>query len=276
MSVAGPKKRWSNLGARLGTGLIIALVVIAPFYVGGWIWVVLVGLFGARVLYEWMRMTDPDASGLAFAIAGGGLLIALLYAGQTMPIWAIATLVVTTLFAVAERMRRGGPGWTAIGLPYIIVPAIVLVMLRGSEVGFDTRGFTQLIFVILIVIAADVGAYFGGSMMGGPKLAPRLSPNKTWSGFVSGLVFAMVVAAVCGLFIGLPVLFSALLAIPIVILSVLGDLGESAVKRRLDIKDTGTILPGHGGLLDRVDSLMAAVVGAAFIFIIVGDRWPIA
>ncbi|MGJ8559506.1 MAG: phosphatidate cytidylyltransferase [Litorimonas sp.] len=275
MSGTDKKARLSGLKPRLLTGIFVSLVCMLPFYFGGYVWTALVAAFSARMMYEWVRMTDHDATPFAFGLAMVGLFIALLYAVQGLPIWAIGALSLATVAAVWERSSRGGAVWTAIGLPYIIVPAVLIILLRGAEVGFGTRGFTQLSFIILVVIAADVGAYFGGSTIGGPKLAPKLSPNKTWSGVVSGLIFASVIAVVTGLFIGLPVWMSALLALPLVVLSVLGDLMESMVKRRLGVKDTGTLLPGHGGLLDRLDSLLAAVVGGAILFMLIGDRWPI-
>lgn len=275
MADAVKKARLSGLKPRLLTGVIVSLVCIPPFYIGGYIWTALVAAFAVRMMYEWVRMTDTEATPLALGLAMVGLLVALLYAVQGLPLWAIGALVLATLVAVTERLSRGGAVWTAIGLPYIIVPAVLIILLRGAEVGFETRGFTQLIFIILVVVAADVGAYFGGSTLGGPKLAPKLSPNKTWSGAISGLVSACIIAVITGFFIGLPAWASAALALPLVILSVLGDLLESKVKRHLGVKDTGTLLPGHGGLLDRLDSLMAAIVGGALLFMIIGDRWPI-
>jgi len=275
VSDASKKPRLSGLMPRFLTAVIVVLVCVLPFYLGGYVWTALVAIFSARMMYEWVRMADPDATSLALWLAIAGLLIALLYAVQGLPVWAMGALVLATIAAVFERLSRGGVGWTAFGLPYIIVPSVLIILLRGAEVGFETRGFTQLIFVILVVIAADVGAYFGGSTIGGPKLAPKLSPNKTWSGVLSGLIFASIVAVVTGVFIGLPYWMSVLLALPLVILSVGGDLVESTVKRKLGVKDTGTLLPGHGGLLDRLDSLMAAVVGGAIMFMLIGDRWPI-
>lgn len=277
--MTGPviKPKWNNLGARLLTAIIVVLICVAPFYIGGYVWALLVALFSARMMYEWVRMTDLEASEsvIPLAIAIAGLLIALLYAVQGLPIWAFGAVLVTAIIASVERLRRGSAFWTVLGMPYIIIPAIVIILLRGDEVGFDTRGFTQVTFIILIVIAADVGAYFGGSSIGGPKLAPTLSPNKTWSGAISGFLLACAVGAIVGLFIGLPIWMSVALAAPIVILSVFGDLFESAVKRKIGVKDTGMLLPGHGGLLDRLDSLMAAIVGGAILFAFLGDNWPI-
>lgn len=275
MSDSAKKARLSGLKPRLLTGIIVFLVCMLPLYFGGYIWTALVAAFSARMMYEWVRMTDLDATVLAFCLGMVGLFVALLYAVQDLPVWALSALALATLAAVLERQSRGGTIWAAIGLPYIIIPAVLMILLRGSEIGFETRGFTQLSFIILVVIAADVGAYFGGSTIGGPRLAPRLSPNKTWSGAISGFVLATIIAVISGLFIGLPVWASALLATPLVLLSIAGDLMESMAKRRLGVKDTGALLPGHGGLLDRLDSLMAAVVGGAILFMLIGDRWPI-
>ena len=265
--------RWKGLKSRLATAVIVAVICITPLYFGGYAWALLVALFASRLMYEWVRMTDPEGSVLAYGLAIAGLLVAIAYAAQGLVFGAFVALILATVVAVLERLRRGDAFWTAIGLPYVIVPSVTIVLLRGDDVGLATDGFSKLIFIILVVIAADVGAYFGGSSIGGPKLAPKLSPKKTWSGAISGLLFACIVSVVAGLFVGLSPLVSVLLAVPIVILSVLGDLAESMAKRRLGVKDTGALLPGHGGLLDRLDSLMVAVVGAAILFLFVG--WPI-
>lgn len=269
------KARWQGLGSRLLTAVIVVVICILPFYIGGYVWAVLVALFSSRMMFEWIRMTDPKAGTITLSISIAGLFFALVYAAQGFVVGAMVAMLVTVVVALVERINRDGLLWTLTGVPYIILPAIFIVLLRGGEIGFATRGFSQLIFVILVVIAADVGAYFGGSTLQGPKLAPTLSPNKTWSGAISGLIFACILSVIIGMFIGLTPWVSAMLAVPIVIVSVLGDLLESSVKRKLGVKDTGTLLPGHGGLLDRLDSLMAAVVAGAILFALLGDRWPI-
>ncbi len=227
------------------------------------------------MMWEWVRMADTQPTTIAYIIPIIGLAIACFYIAQKNFGLAILTVAITTVLAIAERARRGGMLWSGLGYLYIVIPSLAIVGLRGIENGFATQGFTKLIYVILIVIAADVGAYFGGSFFKGPKMAPKLSPNKTWSGFLSGLILGALMGGLVGHLIGLGFILGLALAIPLVILSVLGDLLESGLKRKLDVKDAGDLLPGHGGILDRLDSLMLAVVGAVIILYVTPDFWPL-
>lgn len=274
-TVAEKKPRFKNVGVRATTALLFAAICIPPLYFGGWPWAILVALLGGRMMYEWVRMSDPVPTRLAFAIPILGVAIACFYMAQNLLGYAVITVAIAAVISALERARRGGLLWAGLGYLYIIIPSLFIVGLRGAETGFATEGFTKLIFVILVVVAADVGAYFGGSQFGGPKLSPRLSPNKTWSGFFSGMIFAAIIGGIVGHIIGLGFVVGAGLAIPVVILSVLGDLLESGLKRILKVKDTGELLPGHGGLLDRLDSLMLAVVGASIILHLAPSIWPV-
>ena len=270
-----PKKTWKNLGVRAVTGLALCAICIAPFYFGGWFWAGLVALFGGRMMYEWVRMSDPKPDLATYVIPMIGLVIGIIYTMQDQHLLAVIAVAATAICAGFVRFRRGGVLWSSLGILYILVPSLVMIALRGMETGFSTRGFSLLIFIILCVIAADVGAYFGGSYFKGKKLAPTLSPNKTWSGAISGFVFALIIGAILSVIMGLSPIYGMILAAPIVVLSILGDLLESALKRKLKVKDSGGLLPGHGGLLDRLDSLMMAVVGAAILVHIVPNIWPI-
>ncbi len=270
---AAPPKIWKNLGIRFISAVLLLAICVAPFYFGGWVWAALVALLGGRLIYEWVRMADKTASQLAFAIPVIGFLIGIVYTVQDHPFFAALAVLVTALLAGVERMRRGGTAWSVFGVFYIIVPSLLIIALRGNIPGFDTDGFKLLLFIILVVAAADVGAYFGGSALKGPKLAPKLSPNKTWSGFFSGVLLAVLMALIFALAVDMRPVYAALLAVPLILLSVSGDLFESGIKRKLDVKDTGTLMPGHGGLLDRLDSLMAAVLGAAIILSIFPNIW---
>jgi len=273
--VTPPKKTWKNLGIRAVTGLVLSAICIMPLYFGGWVWASLVGLFGGRMMYEWVRMSDMKPNLAAYIIPIIGLIVGIVYTAQDQHAFAALAVILTALCAGVTRVKRGGVLWSSLGILYILIPSLVMIALRGFDIGFVTRGFTLLIFIILCVVAADVGAYFGGSYFKGKKLAPTLSPNKTWSGAISGFVFALKIGALSALCIGFSPVYGVMFAAPIVILSVLGDLLESALKRKLNVKDSGGVLPGHGGLLDRLDSLMLAVVGAAILLHMFPQIWPI-
>jgi len=272
---AEKKPLFKNVGVRAATALLFAAICIPPLYFGGWAWAVLVALLGGRMMWEWVRMSDPMPTRPAFIIPIVGVVIACFYMAQQNLLFALITAFIATILAALERSRRGGVLWSSLGYLYIVIPSMAIVGIRGVENGFATEGFTKLIYVILIVVAADVGAYFGGSYFKGPKLSPKLSPNKTWSGFFSGLTFGALIGGGVGHIIGLGFPLGFGLAIPIVILSVLGDLLESGLKRRLNVKDAGELLPGHGGLLDRLDSLMMAIVGVVAILAVAPDLWPL-
>ena len=272
---AEKKPLFKNVGVRAATALLFAAICIPPLYFGGWAWAVLVALLGGRMMWEWVRMSDPMPTRPAFIIPIVGVVIACFYMAQQNLLFALITAGIATILAALERSRRGGVLWSSLGYLYIVIPSMAIVGIRGVENGFATEGFSKLIYVILIVVAADVGAYFGGSYFKGPKLSPKLSPNKTWSGFFSGLTFGALIGGGVGHIIGLGFPLGFGLAIPIVILSVLGDLLESGLKRRLNVKDAGELLPGHGGLLDRLDSLMMAIVGVVAILAVAPDLWPL-
>lgn len=275
LTVVEKKPLFKNVGVRAATALLFAAICIPPMYFGGWPWAVLVAILGGRMMWEWVRMSDLVPTRLAYIIPIIGVVIACFYVAQGHFAFAVITVVIAALLAAIERARRGGLLWSGLGYLYIVIPCLAIVGLRGVENGFATEGFTKLIYVILIVVAADVGAYFGGSFFKGPKLSPKLSPNKTWSGFFSGLFFGALMGGLVGHLIGLGFALGCGIAIPLVILSVLGDLLESGLKRSLNVKDSGDLLPGHGGLLDRLDSLMLAVLGAVAILQFVPSTWPI-
>ena len=173
-----------------------------------------------------------------------------------------ACLLVREWFALCD----GKILWVLFGIIYIGVPCYSLIYLR-LDLNF---GFETVLWVFTLVWSADSGAYATGRMFGGPKLAPRISPNKTWSGLCGGVFAAGIVGFIYTLVLGhqnmIPLtILSAFLGL----LSQGGDLLESWIKRRFDKKDSGSLIPGHGGLFDRVDGLLAAAVGAAFISIII-------
>jgi phosphatidate cytidylyltransferase len=186
--------------------------------------------------------------------------IGVAYAGGWL--WfALVAVVSIGLFVEWTMVVGRSAGWIVVGIVYAAAALVASVVVRLDPIW----GFAALMFVLLIVWVTDIGGYFAGRGIGGPKLWPRVSPKKTWAGAIGGLVLSLAVAAGFAWF-GLGRLLPLLvLATGLTIVSQLGDLFESAVKRRFGVKDSSHIIPGHGGLLDRLDGYVFAVVAAALI-----------
>ncbi len=240
---------WKNLGARAVSAVIFALICLLPLYLGGLYWAIFAAVIGSRLKWEWIAMSDPMAKWPAYTIGILCLIGAVhtAYIGEFSKLWLI--VLIAAAIAVVTRLRRGGLFWSVLGVIYIYIPTLMLVWLRGDVAGFTSKGLQSLLYIILVVIAADTAAYFGGSFFKGPKIAVKLSPNKTWSGFFSGLVFALIIGCIYAQIMGWPIGESLIWSALIMVLSVVGDFFESAIKRRLDVKDAGTLLPGHGDFL---------------------------
>jgi phosphatidate cytidylyltransferase len=242
---------------RATAALVLAPLAIAIAYAGGWLWAVLVILAAAGLYLEW-AMVVGVARERRVLVAG---IVALVAAGIALAAgWPGAALlaVVVGLAAVAAI---GGERrvWIAAGFCYAAAAEMASVLVRRDPV----EGFAALLFVLLVVWAADIGGYFAGRGIGGPKLWPRISPKKTWAGAIGGFVASLMVAAGFAAFD----LGKAAALLPLgaglSIVSQLGDLLESAVKRRFGVKDSSHLIPGHGGLMDRLDGFVAAIVVAA-------------
>jgi phosphatidate cytidylyltransferase len=253
-----------NLLTRVIAGAVLAPIAIAIAYAGGWLWATLVTLAAIGLYIEWLtivgavRETRVVVSGtIALAIAGFGLALGRIDATLLVLLLGLAGV------ALLSPQHRG---WTAAGFGYAAVAQVASVLVRlDPEIGF-----VALVFVLLIVWVTDIGGYVAGHGIGGPKLWPRISPKKTWAGAVGGFLASLVVA---GGFVALGLGKSGPLLLLGAILSIasqLGDLFESAVKRRFGVKDSSHIIPGHGGLMDRLDGFVAAVVLAAFFGLLRG------
>lgn len=253
---------WKNLVPRFISAVVMAIVLFIPFYFGGYFWMATIILLGARAVWEWVKMTDVEPSPLAFAIPILTLLLGcyLYYAGKMGLFYPV--LAGGMALALLERLMRkkGEWFWSPFGVLYIVLPCVTVLVLRGSEVGVNGAGFKLLAYIMLVVIAADVGAYFGGSYFKGPKLVPKLSPKKTWSGLISGIILGVIFGAVMGLTLKMGPMMAAMVAVPVVLISVFGDFLESGIKRRMNVKDASDLLPGHGGILDRLDSVLMVVI----------------
>jgi phosphatidate cytidylyltransferase len=207
---------------------------------------------------------------LATRTAVGIILIAIALVEALLGGWPFAVLVAaiaTIMYVEWTRMvGKWGFAWKAYGFAYCLLPAVSLLWIRErAEYQGIGSGFDLLIWVFLVVWSTDIGAYFAGRAIGGPKLAPSISPNKTIAGLIGGVISALVLA---GLWVTVAELPPILwwLAAPFAVAAQLGDLFESGLKRRAGVKDSGTWLPGHGGLLDRLDGLVpVAILTAGFM-----------
>lgn len=248
-----------NLLMRVIAAVILAPLTIAIAYAGGWPWAVLVMLAAVGLYVEWLMIVGASRNTAAVAVG----VIALAVSGLCLMTGRIdiAAAVVAIGAAAAAVVGSGLRSWVAGGLLYAGLALLASVVVRLDAVA----GFLALVFVLLIVWITDIGGYFAGRGIGGPKLWPRVSPKKTWAGAVGGLAGSLVVASVFAASgfgkMGPLLLLAAVLSI----VSQLGDLFESAVKRKFGVKDSSHIIPGHGGLLDRLDGFVAAIVVAALI-----------
>jgi phosphatidate cytidylyltransferase len=246
-----------NLVMRIAVAAVLIPFAVAIAWAGGWLWSTLVTLAAIGLFVEWLaivglagvtRVTVPGVAALVVA----GICLAMNRLDAALVVLGVGVVAVA---AIAPERRN----WAAAGFLYAAAAQIASVLLRLDPV----KGFAALMFVLLIVWVTDSGGYFAGRGIGGPKLWPRVSPKKTWAGAIGGLAASVAVAAGFVLFdlgrMGPLLLISGALSV----VSQLGDLFESAVKRRFGVKDSSHIIPGHGGLMDRLDGFVAVVVVAA-------------
>lgn len=259
-----PHAAASELRRRLISAAVLAPVALLLVALGGWPFLALVLLAGALMLHEWARLIGQhDGPMLAVLAAGvlGAIVLAALGPADRALLWSV---VWTLLWAVAAGLlaaaRGRSAGWPALGLIYLALPCAVLIWLRA----LPGEGLWLVLWVLLLVWACDSGAYFAGRAIGGPRLAPRISPKKTWAGLFGGMIAAALVGIAFGAFgrIASP-LALGLVSAGLAVIGQIGDLLESAVKRVWRVKDAGGLIPGHGGMLDRVDALLLVVPVAA-------------
>lgn len=258
---AAPK--WADLGVRVISAVIMIPAVIADVWAGGMWFNLFVALLGVLMANEWVNITHKQDQPQFALHAGAAMAGALLpldiglsgSLGAIAILWAISAVL-------ANGRDPGGAKWQYLGVPYVSIPAIALVLLRNDP----DYGIAAIIWVMVTVWSADSLAYFAGRIIGGPKLAPVLSPKKTWAGLGGAIVGSAVASAIFAIVVGLPALaVLALLAGALAIVEQSGDLFKSAMKRHYGVKDSGRLIPGHGGVIDRVDGLVAVATVAALI-----------
>jgi phosphatidate cytidylyltransferase len=264
-STPPPVKRfnWKNLGLRAATAAVLIPAVVAVVWVGGPLFFLLVALAVALLAYEWGAMCAPRTPIRVAAGVGAPVLLAVLVADSGHYRWAWVVMALgAAICALVAKGRLERRADAAYGVIYIAPACVALIWLRDSS---HTPFWPLLAFAVSW--AADSAAFGVGSWLKGPKLWPRFSPNKTWSGFFGGLAAAAAAGVALALIFRellgqdmIALWFAALVGLLGGLGTMAGDLWESAIKRRFGVKDSGDLIPGHGGLLDRVDGFLFCII----------------
>jgi phosphatidate cytidylyltransferase len=259
--------RWSDLRLRIASAAVLAPLALACIWIGGAAFAGLVALASIGLSYEWLGLCGQRSSPTMTPLF---LLLPLAVALTQMDTAVSALLVLAVATAAGAVLGRGlSPARpVAFGIPYFGLAAVALVWLRRQP----ESGGVNVIVLLLVIWASDIGAYVVGRAIGGPRLAPSISPGKTWSGSVGGLLASAAVGLAASSMLGhRPVSWrAAVIAVSIGGISQAGDLFESQLKRHFGVKDSGTMIPGHGGLLDRMDAVLTAAPAAALLALVLG------
>ena len=255
---------------RAASAAILGPAAMGLVVAGGHAFAIFTAAFAAAMAWEWVRMSDRQAPPRAFAVATGTAVGAALLAAQDAYGWTVFWIAAGSIAAWLDRRPRGRAFEAPAGVAYVAGAAAVLVGLRGGGHG----GLEAVVFLLAVVWAADIFAYLAGSWIGGPKLLPAASPNKTWAGLLAGLLFGVGAGVLLADWVGAGPGRAIAVAAPTALAAVAGDLLMSLAKRRFGVKDAGSLIPGHGGVLDRVDALMLATLFAGAWALLAPGGWP--
>ena len=265
-SSEGKRLSGSNLALRVLSALVLAPVALLTAWVGDWPFALFWIVAALAVLWEWSALVAVTSYRLMFFSAAGAVAAAGLLAWLGRPVSALLMVglgaLAAAIFAPAERRI-----WVTLGVGYAGAMLLAPMFLRADS----TYGFAVIVLLFAIVWTTDVFGYFAGRAFGGPKLLPAVSPNKTWSGAIAGTGGAMVVALlVVSLFGSFNVPAVLGIAFMLSVVGQFGDLLESWVKRQFGAKDASQFIPGHGGVMDRLDGFWAAAVAGCLIGLLRG------
>lgn len=263
----------SDLKIRALSALVLAPIVLGAVWLGDLPFLLMIAVAIILMACEWARLTcAPNwyIEGCILAVSGLAAAQLIVQSGETSGVLQISLVCVTILAGMSligfmGRVRGEQLRWRLLGVPYISLGPASLVWLREQE----NVGLTLILWLLLVIWAMDIGAYFAGRAIGGPKLAPRVSPNKTWAGLIGGMTSAAIVGGAVASVSGFrPVLLLAVVSALLGAWSQAGDIAESYVKRHFGVKDMSNLIPGHGGILDRLDGLLFAA--PAMVPIVIG------
>jgi phosphatidate cytidylyltransferase len=260
MTDGAPLESTGELGKRIASGVVMAALAVGAVALGGWLFALFWAAAAVGVFWEWSAMATGGAA--AVRMAGVAALIAAAFMAGAGQIYAASLALAAGAAAVAAACPQGRRGWGAAGVAYAGVLSIAPMALRRDP----ELGLLAILFLFAVVWSTDILGYFVGRAIGGARLAPHVSPKKTWSGACGGALGALACGVTLVYIAGDAALVPAAgVALVLSIASQAGDLFESAVKRRFGVKDASHVIPGHGGLMDRLDGFIAASVVAALV-----------
>ncbi len=242
--------RWSDLAPRLASAVVMVVVSLGAVWAGGHVFHLFIAAVSGVMVWELVRMLAPERPAIALQIGGLCALAALI--AIYLPGLVVLPILLAPCAVGASIIRKDGAVF-AIFCALIMCAGYKMMSIR------DGSGIAWMLWLVLIVIASDVAGYFAGKALGGPKFWPRLSPKKTWSGTAAGWLGGGLVGLVFVVTQGAPVMIVGYSVI-VAFAAQLGDIAESAIKRRTGVKDSSALIPGHGGFLDRFDGMLGASV----------------
>jgi phosphatidate cytidylyltransferase len=261
-----------TLRLRILSALVLAPLPLAAIWFGGPFLAVLTTVAAVVMAWEWARLckhgpVGESRSGAAVIGASAGAVICQVLGG-ILPGLALAVAGAILVFAIARAERDREAVWLGAGVLWVALPCVILLWLAQSE----RAGRGTLFWLFAVVWATDIGAYAIGRRFGGPLLAPRWSPRKTWAGLIGGIACAALAGWGMARLLGAaPVLPLVAASAGLAVVEQFGDLAESVAKRRFGVKDASSLIPGHGGLLDRLDGLLAVIPAVALLTLFGGS-----
>jgi phosphatidate cytidylyltransferase len=250
------------MARRLASAIVLALLALGAVVASPWTFAALVVVSGAIVAWEWARLVRGRGFDLIGIVQCAAVAAVAVFVTLGRPDFALIAVGAALVATLGLGLLTDTLGWSLAGLAYSVAPAWSMLWLRSDS----TYGALALLYLFAVAWTTDTASFVGGRTIGGPKLAPKISPRKTWSGLIIGtLTPALVGCAFAAALVDSSALRLALASIVIAAACQVGDLGESAVKRHFGTKDMSQLIPGHGGLLDRIDGLLIAAIAAALI-----------
>ena len=258
----------SSLWLRVLAAIVLIPATLAAVFLGGWAVAVWVGLAGLAMSVEWVQIVHRERFGWRFALHALAITSSLGFAAIERPdLGWTAILFCALIGAVASQAREERAIWMILGIVYIATPCLAFVWMRQLR----PLGLESVVWLLAVVWTTDSIAYGVGSLAGGPKLAPLVSPKKTWAGAIAGVVGAALVSVLFAFSGSASISYVVAAGIVLSLLTQMGDLAESQLKRTFGVKDMSDLIPGHGGALDRLDGLIFGTLGLATCVLITGS-----